>query len=74
MSMQDVNNNAVHVVNTSSIVATLAGILGWIPPFLAAIASLFTITWMALQIYESKTFNRILQHRFAQHIMGVFKQ
>lgn len=63
MSLQDVNTNVVHAVNTSSIAATAAALLGWIPPFLAAMASLFTILWMALQIYESKTFLRIAKHR-----------
>lgn len=74
MSLQDVNTNVIHAVNTSAVAATAASVLGWIPPFLAALASLFTILWMALQIYESKTFRRIAQHRVMCWIKSGFRR
>jgi len=29
--------------------------LGWLPPFVALLASLFAVAWYAIQIWESRT-------------------
>ncbi len=53
-----VNNgkDVVDVVAASTAVLTLAA---WLPPM----ASLFTIIWMALRIYESDTVQKLLGNK-----------
>ncbi len=55
------NNPAItHTLNTASVTSTIAAILGMLPTVLSIIASLLSILWMCIQIYESKTIRRIL--------------
>ncbi len=32
--------------------------LGWLPPFIAMVASIFAVVWYAIQIWESRTVKR----------------
>ena len=32
--------------------------LGWLPPFVALLASIFAVAWYAIQIWESRTVKR----------------
>jgi L-lactate permease len=36
--------------------------LGWLPPFVALLASLFAVAWYAIQIWESRTVKRWRRH------------
>ena len=51
--MDEATKAVVDVVAASTALATLAA---WLPP----VASLFTIVWMALRIYESDTVKDLL--------------
>jgi len=51
--MDEATIDVVDVVAASTALATLAA---WLPP----VASLFTIVWMALRIYESDTVKDLL--------------
>tara|TARA_R100001377_G_scaffold68395_1_gene43664 strand:- start:250 stop:411 length:162 start_codon:yes stop_codon:yes gene_type:complete len=51
--MDEATKDVVDVVAASTALATLAA---WLPP----VASLFTIVWMALRIYESDTVKDLL--------------
>ncbi len=54
------NPAITHALNTASVTSTIAAILGMLPTVLSIIASLLSILWMCIQIYESKTIRRIL--------------
>ena len=58
-----VNNgkDVVDVVAASTAVLTLAA---WLPPM----ASLFTIIWMALRIYESDTVQKMLGKKLREYL------
>lgn len=60
MNLHNVNQMVIHVTNTASVTSTAAAILGWLPPLLAAIASLFTIFWLGLQIVAHPLFNKLV--------------
>lgn len=54
--MTEESKTAVDVVAAST---GLASLFTWLPPM----ASLLTIIWMALRIYESDTVQKILGHK-----------
>jgi hypothetical protein len=43
-------------VGLSGVIAS--GWLGWLPPLVALLASLFAVAWYAIQIWESRTVTR----------------
>jgi hypothetical protein len=52
-----------HAASVNTMGVALSGVLGaswvgWLPPIVALIASLFAITWYAIQIWESRTVQR----------------
>lgn len=51
---------------TAAVTAWVALINGLVAPFLAALASVLTIAWMAIRVYESKTFQCWLCKRRAR--------
>ena len=36
--------------------------LGWLPPLVALLASAFAVIWYAIQIWESRTVQRLRRH------------
>lgn len=51
------------ILNIQSVGVGLSGVvgatwLGWLPPVIAAVASLFAVAWYAIQIWESPTVRR----------------
>lgn len=53
-------NVAGHTVSVAALAGTIANIL---PPVLAALGSFLAVVWYAVQIYESKSFQRWLAKR-----------
>lgn len=53
-------NVAAHTVSVAALAGTIANIL---PPVLAALGSFLAVVWYAVQIYESKSFQRWLAKR-----------
>lgn len=47
-----------YTLNTSAITSSAASFLGWLPPTLAAIASLLSIIWISIGLYDSQTFRK----------------
>jgi len=45
-----------HLIDTASVITAGATIIAWLP----AISALFSIIWMGIRIYESKTVQRLL--------------
>lgn len=50
-------NVAAHTASLAALAGTIANLL---PPVLAALGSLLAVVWYAVQIYESKSFQRWL--------------
>ena len=48
---QHISEPVKHVIDASAIVTAIATMASWLP----SLASLFTILWMAIRIWETKT-------------------
>lgn len=57
---EGINSAPVHFINTTAIASTFASVMGWLPPLLAALASLFTILWMLMQLIDGKAYSRFI--------------
>jgi hypothetical protein len=50
MNSPVINTTVQYTTNTIAVSSTTAAVLGWLPPLLAVIASIFTIVWIGMQI------------------------
>ena len=53
------------IIHGTSVLAILGALAGWVPPVAALLAAL----WYSIEIYESKTFQRILADRRTRRVI-----
>ena len=58
-------DDAAPIIHGTSVLAILGAFAGWVPPIAAALAAL----WYSIEIYESKTFQRILADRRTRKVI-----
>ena len=53
------------IIHTGAVATILGTVLGWVPP----IAAVLAMIWYSIEIYESKSFQRILADRRARRVI-----
>jgi hypothetical protein len=59
MEMLNMDESTKHLLDITSVFTAVGSLLSWLPH----LASLFTIVWLGLRIWETATVQKILENR-----------